>query len=727
MLKQQLFSAILCLFSAQLMAQSPMVTYLGNGGQETLYDVFRLSDGTFLTCGYAADLDWLDSSVPRTELSSPVAIPNALGKNRIGFMLRLSKDLSTALEVVHFPRGVVEDIRFVKTNALPNTTTGDLYISCNTADSDNNDGGYILAKLNHNFLNGTPDALDWVRVVWAKSYAKEAHPWDVTSDGRVYFISGAAHGYDWSAVYCLNPNGQPMPVNNWRTHWLTNGAEWRGTPAAANPLGSLDSVRHSGIVLKSWGRCEMRSWAAAEFDAFLPDGNGGTKKGTWPADFLYSSPCDPQQPTTPSPGYNGYGPESCCPVWGGSSVAVDRRNNHLYLGMNFKSYSQTANSPDFEPAVIAYDNTGNMLWWSRLYHEITPAGDTVQSLPDQYIDALAIDYTGNSLVVGARAHGNNVENLWEGNQIEANPTANAFQNRFTGTNGNIHQSWLGKLRLADGVLTNATYLAEYAEGTGSLGAPHPDPNLDGWPNPNGGWPDVNTTRMTKNALKVTASGDVCVLAVGRRTITTANAYQKMVKPQYGGKSCWNSFVRVYDAGFVAPKYSSLVVGVWDTLTGAGGDNTELFGVWKTEGGVVAVGRHTADAAGVPKGNLLPVAQVPAWGTSTAEGESAILVYYPAAALNDTNDGVSGVESVVRPTLDVRIFPNPSGGAVTVQVAGANAADLRTVWVYDQMGKLVTRSDLRTSSVEINGLKNGVYAVKVQSGAHQTVQKLVVCE
>jgi hypothetical protein len=53
----------------------------------------------------------------------------------------------------------------------------------------------------------------------------------------------------------------------------------------------------------------------------------------------------------------------------------------------------------------------------------------------------------NKLVVGARAHGNNTENLWEGNTVAANPNAKGFQNQFTGTNGNIHESWLGKLRL----------------------------------------------------------------------------------------------------------------------------------------------------------------------------------------------------------------------------------------------------------------------------------------
>ncbi|MBK7084986.1 MAG: hypothetical protein IPH53_10085 [Flavobacteriales bacterium] len=122
----------------------------------------------------------------------------------------------------------------------------------------------------------------------------------------------------------------------------------------------------------------------------------------------------------------------------------------MYIGFNTKSVLP-GGEPDFEPAVMAMDADGALLWWSRLYHEVTPGGDTVNSSPDQYIDALAIDYSqppaSGMLVVNARCHGNNVENLWEGSSIAANPGASGFQNQFTGTNGNIHISWLGKLKL----------------------------------------------------------------------------------------------------------------------------------------------------------------------------------------------------------------------------------------------------------------------------------------
>jgi Secretion system C-terminal sorting domain len=708
-------------------AQVNTVTYAGSSGKETFYDVMQITDGTFLVCGYAQDLSWIPGGVPQIQLSYSGSIPNAQGTNQYGFILHLSTDLQSILEVVHFPQGAVEDIRFMKTNSLPYNETGDLFISCNTLDTDNNNGGYIIAKLDHNFIDGTPAALSWFNIVWAKSGPKDYHPWDVTSDGQVYYISGEAHGYDWSAIYCLNANGQRKVMNNWRTHWLTDGSEWKGTPASANPLGSIDSVKWSGIALKIWGRCELRSWTANDFNTYYPDGNGGTRKGKWPADFMFDSPCDPTNPTANGPGYTGYSNEACCPVWGGSSIAVDRRSNHVYIGMNMKSYFNPLNTPDFEPSVIAMDTTGELIWWSRLYHEITPAGDTVGSIPDQYVDALAIDYANDKIVVGARAHGNNTENLWEGNTISSDPAATAFQNQFTGTNGNIHESWLGKLRLADGVLTNSTYVAELAEGTGSLGTPHPDPNLDGWPNPNTGWPDVNTTRLAKNNMKITSSGDVCILGVGRRTITTANAYQKMVKPFYGGLSAWNSFVRVYDAEFHVPKYSSLIVGEWDTLTQAGGDNTNIFGVYKTAQGVICVGRQTSDGSGVPIGNDLPVTNVTPWGNSTPQNESAVLVYYQAANLYNPDDSIAigtGMSAAFERKSKMTVFPNPGNGQFHISFSIENFNQQEWNFrITDLSGRTMMTGEVAQNRFEVQALPSGVYQVEVFNAQHRFVEKL----
>lgn len=726
-MKQLITIALLFLALSPINAQSNIVTYAGSSGKETFYDVLQITDGTFIVCGYAQDLDWISPDVPKIQLAYSGDIPNSLGKNRYGFMLHLSADLQSVLQVVHFPKGAVEDIRFIKTNTQPYSPTGDLYISCNTADTDDNNGGYIIAKLNHNFIDDMPSALDWVNVVWAKAGPKDYHPWDVTGDGRVFYISGESYGYDWSAVYCLDQSGQRTVVNNWRTHWLKNGTEWKGTPAEANPLGSIDSVQFSGIVLKIWGRCDLRSWNSADYNAYIGDGNGGTKKGRWPLDILFNGPCDPADPTAVSPGYTGYA-ASGTPVYGGECIAIDKRNDNLYIGMNFKSVLPDG-LPDFEPAVICMDAAGALQWWSRLYHEITPAGDTVNSAPDQYIDALAIDYANDNLVVGARCHGNNIENFWEGNMIAADPSASGFQNNFTGSSGNIHISWLGKLRLNDGALTHATFMAELAEGTGGLGTPHVDPNLDGWPNPNTGWPDVNTTRMAKNALKVSSNGDVCVMAVGRRTITTANAYQKMVKPYYGGLSCWNSFVRVYDTDFQSPKYSSLVVGAWDTLTQAGGSNTDLYGMYKTAEGVICVGRQTADTTGLAIGNNIPVTNVTPWGSAAPQNESAILVYYKADNLYNEDDDITTIVNQVAAIPNsngISIYPNPAATSCFIRFNNVAMRDLG--WDYQVMdlcGRIILRGELAEPAIDVSTLGSGLYLLQVFNDKNRFLQKMMI--
>lgn len=716
-----LFLSVCTSFAA--FAQNNIVAYAGGSGSETFYDVAQLSDGTILVAGYAQDLNWVPLNVPRTVLPT-TGINNGQGTNKYGFLLHLSADLQTQLHLVHFPQNGVEDIRFVKFTNRPGEPTEDIYISGNTADTEANDGGYFIARLNNNFVNGVPTGFGYTRRVWAVNgqYPQTYHPWDVDGQGRVVYISGESHAYDWSAVYALDYNGNRRVMEHWRTHWLNAGGEWKGTPASSYPNGGLNAIGWSGIVLKFWGRCDLRSWTPQEFNNIYPDGNGGTKKGRWPMDFLFSSECNNANINQNGPGYNGYSPTPT-PVWGGSCVVSDKRNGDFYIGMNTKTTTPAA-IPDFEPAVIKFDENGQMMWWSRLYHEITPQGDTVISEPDQYVDALGIDYLNNYLVVGARTHGNNTENYWEGNTVAANPNAQGFQNRFTGTNGNIHESWLGKLRIADGTLMHSTYMAELAEGTGGLGAAHPDPNLDGWPDPNQGWPDVNSTFLAKNALKVTADGSVLVMAKGRRTITTANAYQKMPKPFWGAQSAWNSFVRVYAPELNKPLYSSLVVGVWDTTNQQGGDNTDLFGCFKTQNGVLAVGRQKA-TNGLPNGNPIPVTNVPAWAANAPQGESAIIVWYRANNLNNPLDNPvpTGLAQPTVRNADLIVQPNPNDGSFLVK---ANLDGPVLLEIFDNSGRLVSSQQVSTlpAPVAVQG-PAGVYVLRVTGAEGSAVAKVLV--
>jgi hypothetical protein len=702
-------------------AQSTLVTYAGGPGNETFYDVMQLSDRRFLVAGAADNLDWLPANCAKILLPDP-GITNNAGSGKTAFLAVLSADLSTIQEVCHLPPGAAENFRFIKTTNLPGAATGDIFVSGNTEDTQN--GGYFIGKLNGNFVNSTPDGFSWVANIKAAAgqYPDIYQPWDVGSDGKVIYAYGDSHNYNWSAIYRLDADGNDEVVPEWRVHWPLAGGEFYGN-AADYPEGAA-ALKYSAIIFKrDAGRCELRSTSYEDYNLWQPDGNGGTKKGKWPLDVLFDSPCIPGAPgnTTNGPGYTGYSPAATF-TYGPSSVCIDRRNNHFYIGFNAKSVLP-GGQPDFEPAVMAMEANGALKWWSRLYHEVRPDGSYRLSEPDQYVDALAIDYAASEsvLVVGARCHGNNVENLWEGNEIQAHPGASGFQNRFTGNSGNIHISWLGKLRTDDGTLLHSTYMAEYAEGSGAFGAPHPDPNLDNWPNPNDGWPNVNTTYLTKNVLKTTSTGAVAVLGTGRRTITTANAFQKMVKPSGSGLSCWNAFVRMYTPGLEKPLYSSLLVGQWDTLTQDGGDNVQLFGLWKTAEGLIVVGKHKGVGAEIP------LANVPSWGAVQYQGESAVLAHLTADNIYNPDDGPQTLFSghLPKKPLSLKVTPNPANESVSL--AWNNADHSARILVLNSLQQKIMQFDATsaTSTLHCNHWAPGIYWIFVQTGQGQAVQKLVI--
>ncbi|MCC5808256.1 MAG: hypothetical protein JJU00_18155 [Opitutales bacterium] len=160
------------------------------------------------------------------------------------------------------------------------------------------------------------------------------------------------------------------------------------------------------------------------------------------------------------------------------------------------------------------------------------------SIPDQYVDSVAVDYSappGETLIgVIARHHGNDHSNLWRGDNI--NPDNNpdhpgtSYHNGFTGTSGNLHLSWIGKLADDDGRLMYSTRLAENPDQT-NWGARFPNDHIHyGWPNPNAGWPNLNTTRTFGRTPMFDNEGRLLVVAQGRRTHTTRNAYQRMPNP-----------------------------------------------------------------------------------------------------------------------------------------------------------------------------------------------------
>ncbi len=609
------------LFVTTLQAgERDMVTYIGGPKAQRFTDLVGLSDGTVLIAGSAQSLDWLPAGVPRTELDAGGI--HSRSADRVAFLLHLSGDLQKPLRLITLPVGVVRDIRMIKTSNEPSQPTGVIYIAGPRDNGDprqdGGESGYFIARLNGNFVDKAPTALEWVHNVAAMDLYQEEPRWDVAADGKVYFAAGEPFGKQWGAVYRLSAKGKLEVVNDWRFHLTAQGA-WHGSPASQR-----DDVKYSGLSLAVDRRGSLRSWTKEDYEAKLSDGNGGVKQGLWPLDAFFAGPFDVADPreSEAGPGYTGcsMGPAKSLCVNG---ITVDRRTGDFYIALGIQTRLPNEKL-DTEPAVIAMSSTGKLRWWSRLHTEQSDNSPSQQSATGLVIDYS--DATGQGvLVVAASVYGEDKNNLWRGNEVKQpdNP-GRSFQPRFDGALDNATIAWLGRLSLADGTLLQSTYIGEYAEGMAIRddSQRYPDPHYDGWLNHDLGMADLATTRLGAH-LRVDNQGRIYVVGYGRRVLTTADAFQKMLKPEQG-LSSWAQFVRVYSPDLTRIVYSSLLTGQWDKKTGMGGDNTHLLGLWPVEGGVMLAGLQEVDDQGILKGRSIPTQNVPAWGRDQPAGEEAIL-------------------------------------------------------------------------------------------------------
>jgi len=712
-MKTILGAICLSLLSQFLFSQNTLF-YFGDTNNEIINDVVELSDKTILIAGRCTNLNWLPNSVLPVQISADSI--NSVCGDTIGFIMQLSSDLHNVISFIHFPKGTVQDVFRIRTTNLPGNTTGDIYISGNRKVNNIMNDGYYIAKLNSNFITSVPSKMLWCYNVSAKprqaagyvgtSEYKLIQPWDVGSDGSVIFGLGSEFDFGWAAIQKLNANGQPTTMNYWRTHWAAQG-EFAGTIPDYLARGSYKGkLMYSAIVLKG-GRGSLRSWSANEYNKVLTDANGNTKMGYWPEDYYFSGAMTIDSTTGKvitnpgSPGYTGY-KLSSKPTARLGAIVIDRRNNHFYFGFNNQTILPDGN-PDYEPAVIAMDNEGRLKWWSRLYQETSS-----NSTPDQYVDGLALDYAdanGGALVVNARCHGNNVINFWKGNDIKyAGNDGGAFQNSFTGTNGNIHISWIGRFSLDKEEIRNSTYVAELAEGAVTQGS-QIDPLLAGWYNLNMGWPNMNTTKIVPNTIKVDQLGNIYIIASGRRTITTTNAYLQMPKPSEN-HSAWNKFVRVYKRDLTVPIYSS-IIGAWDFTIQAEKGVTNLNNVFPTQSGLLLVGSHQRDSSGI---QMMPTA-VPVWGNTITKNQDALLALlkFDSSSVNINNS---------KSDNEVEIYPNPSNGLFTIK--GKSDMEFR---ISNVLGNVVSKGVLKNSESQIDMTEKptGIYLLVID----KCVFKLII--
>lgn len=606
-----------------------VVAYAGNKINERFNDVLYLSDTTFVIVGVSTTLQWIDKDVDIRRIDAYDIDNKESSGGHIGFMLYLGGDPISVYNVIYFQPGAVDDVSFIKTNSLPNSTVDNVFISGKRS------GGYYIARLNDNFINNVPNALDWVYNVVSNDELRERQPWDVGGDGKVVFAMGASdEETGTAAVMRLDANGYLDIVPQWRYHYASDidGKDVQGAwvPAFSN---KNVSVNFSAVLFKVDTAGSLRSWSSIE-SAFsrVDDENGNlASKAEWPMDVFFDTLSDISNPQSTMLGSDSLRIASKINHRIGA-IAVDKSNNDIYIGASINSINPIPVSLSkngdigYVPFVIAYDNQGNKKWWNRLYAEnITVAHDLVQ-----HVNALSIDYIQRNLLIIATQKGRGQHNFWEGNKIHANPGASAFQNRFTGSN-DVQISWMGKCSLNNGILNYCTYIAGYAEtftpSTTYSNNNYKDANNNLWQDHNADDPDLSETTLETNTY-IGANGNVGVLVNSKRFITTSLAHQK----QSSTGTVEAAHIRVYTPDLDSLIYSSALAG--GTSTMISGDNTRLLGLHLFSNSAVVVGYQFGDDDGTSVGDPIPTENEPTWADNDSQGEEAIfakLFFQPVKA------------------------------------------------------------------------------------------------
>jgi hypothetical protein len=261
------------------------------------------------------------------------------------------------------------------------------------------------------------------------------------------------------------------------------------------------------------------------------------------------------------------------------ALALDREGNILVAG----TIPFHMGHPDFDPFLLKFSPSGRLLWNNCFLNGLL-------SEPDQKVQALVIDPSNGDILVSYWQHGNNKQTLLV--------PENAWLSRFTGTNGNIKITWIGRVDAASGKLRASTYL--YAQMPESK-------------NPK--WPDLNSVGLS--ALGVTSQSWVC--AAGGTTIclpTTSNAIIPSVS-EYGG----HPFFCVIEPDLTAPRYSTYLSagqGGISHMVLCGDRVALLAGTHKTDGTPPPVtqaghlaGLSATPPEGEPEATFLAIIPIPA--------------------------------------------------------------------------------------------------------------------
>ncbi|MBU1717671.1 MAG: T9SS type A sorting domain-containing protein [Bacteroidetes bacterium] len=87
---------------------------------------------------------------------------------------------------------------------------------------------------------------------------------------------------------------------------------------------------------------------------------------------------------------------------------------------------------------------------------------------------------------------------------------------------------------------------------------------------------------------------------------------------------------------------------------------------------------------------------------------------------------SGISQQAEIFENIQIFPNPANGKVTVSGLPTGNSENTVLSVYNIQGKLMLQQTVQqpTTGIDISGLANGTYLLKLKNGNNSAVRAIV---
>jgi|GEM_PF-838373 len=342
---------LLMLLSASTQAQN-LAAYLSGdttASKIRLNQMLMLSDSTILVGGESNTMSWVPTGITPIVLDTT---GTGLVARRTGFafLIRFQKNFSQILNVVRFPENTATNVYRIRTTSAPGQPTGDIYISGEREGYSGLFGGYFIARLNNNFINGVPTGFRWVNNVRVgevssgktdfdgKSWHKTRQPWDVDNLGRVTYAEREEFSFNFSNMSRIDANGRREVVKHWQNHSVvykylgdttyadpfdtssvTNGVRrcqsgsffyvkpgdslWvRMTYTRKSNFRTDSSVGRKVEVVRMFdsfimmkhagtGARTLKSLTQADYNLIGTDENGFPRPHAMPDDYMYSQPC----------------------------------------------------------------------------------------------------------------------------------------------------------------------------------------------------------------------------------------------------------------------------------------------------------------------------------------------------------------------------------------------------------------------------------------------------